>query len=100
MAGVRQHVLLGEGLPAAVVALVGDVTLAQLRLQLPQVQPCLIVLRNASEERGDEVTAEGALDHDKWAFMVFKAHRSIISIRAYARKNLNGPLLTHMLYSN
>lgn len=50
--GVRQHVLLGEGLPAAVVALVGDVTLAQLRLQLPQVQPCLIVLRNSSEKRG------------------------------------------------
>lgn len=50
--GVRQRVLLGEGLPAAVVALVGDVTLAQLGLQLPQVQPGLVVLRNASETRG------------------------------------------------
>lgn len=42
--GVRQRVLLGEGLPAAIVALVGDVTLAQFGLQLSQVQPCLIVL--------------------------------------------------------
>lgn len=52
MGRVRQRVLLGEGLPAAVVALVGDVTLAQLGLQLPQVQPCLIVLRNVSEKKG------------------------------------------------
>lgn len=50
--GVGQRALLGEGLPAAVVALVGDVTLAQFRLQLPQVQPRLIVLRNAAEKRG------------------------------------------------
>lgn len=49
---VRQRVLLGEGLPAAVVALVGDVTLTQLCLQLPQVQPCLIVLWNVSKKRG------------------------------------------------
>lgn len=96
MGGVGQRVLLGEGLPAAVVALVGDVTLTQLRLQLPQVKPCLVVLRNASEERGDEVTAAGALDHDKWAFIVL----SIISIRVYARKNLNDLLLRHMLHPN
>lgn len=50
MGGVGQRVLLGEGLPAAVVALVGDVTLAQFGLQLPQVQPCLIVL--SGEKRG------------------------------------------------
>lgn len=47
---VGQCVLLGEGLPAAVVALVGDVTFAQFGLQLSQVQPCLIVLSN--EKRG------------------------------------------------
>lgn len=36
--------LLGVLLPAIVVALVGDVALCQLGLQLPQVQPRLVVL--------------------------------------------------------
>lgn len=40
--------LLGKHLPAAVITLVGDVTFAEFSFQLPQVQPCLIVLGNES----------------------------------------------------
>lgn len=43
--GVNQAVLVGELLPASVVALVGDVALAPPRFELPEVQPGLIVLR-------------------------------------------------------
>lgn len=42
--GVNQAVLVGELLPASVVALVGDVALAPPRFELPEVQPGLIVL--------------------------------------------------------
>lgn len=48
---VRQSVLLGEHLPAAVVTLVGDVAFAEFGLQLPQVQPGLIILTNESKQR-------------------------------------------------
>lgn len=41
---VRQSVLLGKHLPATVVALVCDVAFPQFSLQLPQVQPGLIIL--------------------------------------------------------
>lgn len=44
VSGVWQSVFPGKHLPAAVVALVGDVAPAQFSLQLPQVQPSLIVL--------------------------------------------------------
>lgn len=53
--GVGQGVLLGKLLPAVVVALVGDVALAQLGLQLAQVQPRLVVLG----ERRKRTTGEG-----------------------------------------
>lgn len=43
--GVNQTVLVCVLLPACVVALVGDVALTSPRLELPEVQPCLIVLR-------------------------------------------------------
>lgn len=46
---IRQSVFLGKRLPAAVIALVGDVTFAHLTFQLPQVQPCLIVLSKGSK---------------------------------------------------
>ncbi len=50
VSGVRQSVFTGKHLPAAVIALVGDVTSAEFSLQFPQVQPCLIVLRNEKQE--------------------------------------------------
>ncbi len=43
--GVNEAVLVCVLLPARVVALVCDVALASPRLKLPEVQPCLIVLR-------------------------------------------------------
>lgn len=44
--GVRQSMFTGKHLPAGVITLMGDVTPAKFSLKLPQVQPCLIVLRN------------------------------------------------------
>lgn len=41
---VGERVFAGKHLPAAVVALMGDVALTQLGLQLPQIQPRLVVL--------------------------------------------------------
>lgn len=61
VSGVRQGMFFGKCLPAAVVTLVGDVTLAQFCLQLPQVQPCLIILRDGRRQR-DEITVSGASD--------------------------------------
>ena len=48
--GVGQGVVAGEHLPADVVAVVGDVALAQLGLQLPEVQPRLVVLDGGGEK--------------------------------------------------
>lgn len=64
VSGVRQSMFLGKHLPADVITLVGDVTLAEFSLQLPQVQPCLIVLRNGSKQR-DEVSVSEALKLDQ-----------------------------------
>lgn len=55
---------LGKHLPAAVITLVGDITFAEFSLQLPQVQPCLIVLRNGSKQR-EEVSVSEALKLDQ-----------------------------------
>lgn len=52
---VRQNVLLGEDFPAAVVTLMGDVAFTKFGLQLPQVQPGLIILTNESKQRGKYV---------------------------------------------
>lgn len=46
MRWVRQSMFTGKRLPATVITLVGDVTFAEFGLQFPQVQPCLIILRN------------------------------------------------------
>lgn len=50
---VRQSVLLGKHLPAAVITLMGDVAFTEFGLQLPQVQPGLIILTNESKERDE-----------------------------------------------
>lgn len=51
MFGVKEAVLVCVLLPACVVALVGDVAFASPRLKLPEVQPCLIVLRETDMNR-------------------------------------------------
>lgn len=47
---VWQSVFMGVHLPAAVIALVGNVTFPELSLQFPQVEPRLIVLGNDKQE--------------------------------------------------
>lgn len=64
MSRVRQGMFPGKHLPAAVIALVGDVTSAEFGLQLPQVQPCLIVLQNGNKQR-NRVSVSGALKLDQ-----------------------------------
>lgn len=61
MLGVSQRVLAGKHLPAAVVTLMGDVALAKFGLQLPEVQPCIIVLEEEGRrgEKGKEEEREG-----------------------------------------
>lgn len=51
VSGVRQSMFSGIHLPAAVITLMGDVTPAEFSLQLPQVQPRLIVLRHDKQEQ-------------------------------------------------
>lgn len=51
MSRVRQSVLLGEHLPAAVITLMGHVAFTEFGLQLPQVQPGLIILTNERKQR-------------------------------------------------
>ena len=46
-------------LPAHIVTLVGDVTLATPCLKLPEVQPRLVVLRERERERGRGSEGEG-----------------------------------------
>lgn len=60
---VGQSMLLCECLPATVVALMGDVTLAEFCLQFSQIQPCLIVLRD-----GMKFQRQGPYIEGKWAF--------------------------------
>lgn len=47
---VWQSMFTGVHLPAAVIALVGNVTFPELSLQFPQVEPRLIVLGNDKQE--------------------------------------------------
>lgn len=56
MSRVRQSMFPGKHLPAAVITLMGNVTSTEFSLQLPQVQPCLVVLKKNVNKQRDKVS--------------------------------------------